>query len=146
MVSQTQNVDIKVKITVRCKPKKFTYAISAKKWAHKRGMIDLKPYTAVEITLTPWGRNMRAPTIIVSEPKSFDWMGNKILSVMKKQIKKIKKIENSGINFLSMLLPIRHVLTNEIINQYKYWISCNWYMASTEFWDVFILNIIADLL
>ena len=140
MVTQTQNVDTKVKITARCKPKKFTYANSAKKWAHTRGMIDLKPYTAVEITLTPWGRNMRAPTIIVSESRSFDWMGNKILSVIKKQTKKIKKIENSGINFLNMLHLITHVLTNETINQWKYRLNYSCYMVSAEFWDAFILK------
>ena len=35
-------------------------------------------------------------------------------------VKKIKKIENSGITFLSMPTSIRHVLTNEISNQYKF--------------------------
>ena len=125
IVSQTQNDETTIKIIARLLPKKFTYIIIAKKWAHKRGMIDLKPYTAVEITLTPCGRNMRAPTIIVSEPKSFDWMGNKMLSVIKKQIKKIKKIENSGNTFLNWLRTMKHDLTNEMINQYKCWISCN---------------------
>ena len=83
MLNQTQNDDTIVKIIVRYQPKKFTYITPVKKWAHKRGMIDLRPYTTVEITLTPCGKNMRAPTNILSEPKKFDWMGNKILFVKK---------------------------------------------------------------
>ena len=85
IVSQTQSVDTKDKGIN--KYISFIKLNPVKTWAHKRGIKDLKPYTTVEITLTPCGKNISAADNKGFDSKKWDWIGNKILSVIKKQIK-----------------------------------------------------------